>query len=54
MGEPSQIKRGANGQETWIYIIRPGEEDFPIPRLFAGYRSVRGFVFIFDKNGILK
>jgi hypothetical protein len=54
MGEPRQVKRGANGQETWIYIIRPGEEDFPIYRLLAGYRSVKGFIFTFDKDGTLK
>ncbi|MGO8763258.1 MAG: hypothetical protein ACLQUS_14835 [Desulfobaccales bacterium] len=54
MGEPSLIKRGADGKETWIYVIRKGEEDFPIYRLFARNRSVKGFIFVFDKNGNLK
>ena len=54
MGEPDQIKRAANGKETWIYIIRPGEEDFPIYRLLSGYRTVKGFVFTFKKDGTLK
>jgi len=54
MGEPTQIKCDTKGKETWIYVIRPGEEDFPIYRLFAKYRSVKGFIFTFDKNGNLK
>lgn len=54
LGEPSQIKRAANGKETWIYTIRPGEEDFPIYRLLSGYRNVKGFIFTFEKDGTLK
>lgn len=54
MGEPTQIKSDTKGKETWIYVIRPGEEDFPIYRLLAKYRSVKGFIFTFDKNGNLK
>ncbi len=54
LGEPTKVKHGAKGTETWIYIIRPGEEDFPIYRVLTNYRSVRGFIFTFDKDGILK